>query len=135
MDYHQLKFQGEESMLELHFFADASGHAYGAAAYLQLKSSHKFKCSFVISKSRIAAIKQKNISQYSKNQAAATASRITVKIMEELREPIPGVFLWLVSKTELNYFRNHSQFGLYVGHCVNGILKGAQELVWRKSMR
>lgn len=62
MDYHQLKFQGEESMLELYFFADALGHAYGAAAYLQLKSSHKFKCSFVISKSRIAAIKQKNIS-------------------------------------------------------------------------
>ena len=59
--WYGFKFQ-EKSALQLHFFADASSCAYDAVAYLRFKSNNKFKCGFVIGKSRIAPIKENSLS-------------------------------------------------------------------------
>ena len=48
-------------------------------------------------------------------QTAVAAFRIKVKIMEELKETVTSVFLWLDSKTVFNYLRNgYSNFGVYI---------------------
>ena len=114
----------QESALEFHVFADALSCAYGAVTYLRFQSNSELKCSFVIGKSRIAPIKENLLSiPKLELQAAVTASRIKVKIMEELKETVTSVFLWSDSKTILNYLHNdHSNFGVYVTHRVSEIL-------------
>ena len=108
----------------MHVFADASSCAYDAVAHSRFKSNSEFKCSFVIGKSRIAPIKENPLSiPKLELQAALTATRIKVKITEELKETVTSVFLWSNSKTVLNYLHNnYSNFGVYVTHCVNEIL-------------
>ena len=100
-------FYPQESALELQVFPDASSCTYGDVAYLRFQSNSELKCSFVIGKSRIAPIKENSLSiPKLELQAAVTASRIKVKIMEELKETVTSVFLWSDSKTVLNYLHN-----------------------------
>ena len=123
----------EESALELHVFADTSSCAYGAVAYLRFQSNSELKCSFVIGKSRTAPIKENSLSiPKLELPAAVTASRIQVKIMEELKETVTSVFLWSDSKTVLNYLHNdYSNFGVYVTHGVNEILNSTNIEDWQ----
>ena len=76
----------------------------------------------MIGKWRIAPFEVKNSRSIPKLelQAAVTASRIKVKIMEKLKETVPSVFLWSDSKILLNYLHNDSSnIGVYVTHRVN----------------
>ena len=117
----------------MHVFADVSSCAYGAVAYLRFKSNSEFKCSFVIGKSIIAPIKGNSLNMPKLElQAAFTASRIKVKIMEELKETVTSVFLCSDSKTVLNYLHNeYSNFGVYVTHRVNKILNSTNTEDWQ----
>ena len=87
----------------------------------------------MIGKSRIAPIKENSLSiPKLELQAAVTASRIKVKIMEELKETVTSVFLWSDSKTVLNYLHNdYSNFGVYVTHRVNEILNSTNIEDWQ----
>ena len=138
MNYDLSTFQGgfkfpEESTLELHVFADASNCAHGALAYLRFKRSSGFKWNFVISKSRIAPIKENSLSiPKLETHTAVTASRIKVKIMGELKETATSVFLWHDLETVLNYLHNdYSSLGVYVTHRVNEVLNSTSIEDWQ----
>lgn len=89
----------EESALALQFFGCASSCTYGAVACLGFKSNSEFKCSFVIGKSRIAPIKENPLTKPKLElQAAATASRIKVKIIVELKETLKYMLLTVLVK-------------------------------------
>ena len=49
-----------EFCIELHFFADASKIAYGVACYIRFKVTNQPKCSFAISKSKLAPVNKKS---------------------------------------------------------------------------
>ena len=45
---------------ELHVFADASKIAYGVACYIRFKANNRPKCSFIMSKSKLAPVNKKS---------------------------------------------------------------------------
>ena len=87
----------------------------------------------MIGKSRIAPIKENSLSILKLElQAAVTASKIKVKIMEEPKETVTNAFLWSNSKTLLNDLHNdYSNVGIYVNHGVNEILNSTNIGDWQ----
>ena len=47
--------------IQLHIFCDSSQLAYGAVAYIRCKTSNSTKCAFLMSKSRVAPIKEQTL--------------------------------------------------------------------------
>ena len=65
-------------------------------------------------------------------QAAVTASRLKVKIMEKLKETVTSIFLWSDSKILLNYLHNDcSNIGVYVTHRAIYILNSTNIEDWQ----
>ena len=117
---------------ELHVFADASKIAYGVACYIRFKIKNRPKCSFIMSKSKLAPVnkKSKSIPQL-ELQAALIASRLKQKIIKEFKIPIKETFMWTDSKIVLHYLQNEDRnFGIYVSHRVNEILENTKLNEW-----
>ena len=95
---------------ELHIFADVSKIAYGVACYIRFKINNKSKCSFVMSKSKLALVnkKSKSIPQL-ELQAAFIASRLKQKITKGFKLPIKETFMWTDSKIVLRYLQNEDR--------------------------
>lgn len=51
----------KNSVLELHIFADAFMTAYSPVVYFCFRDKDKYKCSFIMSKLRLASIKEKQL--------------------------------------------------------------------------
>ena len=86
----------------MHVFADASNNAYGAVAYLRQAHEENVKCSFIFGKSRLPLIAQNSITiPKLELQAAVIASRIKLAILEENREAISKIYLWIDSKNQM----------------------------------
>ena len=82
--------------VELHVFCDGSTIAYGAVAYLKRISIDKSKpvCSFVMSKSRLAPMKEATITvPRLELQAAVLAVRLKLAILDQLEFPVSTVRL------------------------------------------
>ena len=108
---------------KLHIFTDASGSAYRAVAYFRCKYQGKFKCSFIISKARLAPMKEKQlIIPRLKLQAALIGCRMRLVIIEETKCEFKAVYLWTVSKIVINYLKNETtNFGVFITHRINEI--------------
>ena len=82
--------------VELYVFCDGSTIAYGAVAYLKRISIDKSKpvCSFVMSKSRLAPMKEATITvPRLELQAAVLAVRLKLAILDQLEFPVSTVRL------------------------------------------
>ena len=79
---------------ELHIFIPASASAYGAVAYFRCKYQDKFKCSFIINKTRLAPINEKQLTiPCLELQAAALGCRMRSVIVEETKCEFRAVYL------------------------------------------
>ena len=108
---------------EIHIFADASSLAYGAAAYFRILSSPNIKVFFIMGKSCLAPLNEKSLTiPKLELQAAVTASRLKVKMLEEIDLNIHRIYFWIDSKTVLKYIRNENKrFPVYIMHRVSEI--------------
>lgn len=80
--------QGNVKETQLHHFADASQHGYGAVAYLRAKGQESnIKCSFVMGKSRLAPTKPVTIPRMELS-AAVLATRLDKISRDELSTPV-----------------------------------------------
>ena len=57
--WYHTNLSAEES-IELRVFADASSVAYGAISFLRIMTKDDIRCKFVLGKSRLCPIKEKN---------------------------------------------------------------------------
>ena len=85
-----------------------------------------------MSKSRLAPVNQKAKSiPKLELQAALIASRLKVKIVNELKIPVRETFMWTDSKVVLHYLNNEDRnFEACLAHRVNEILESTNKTEW-----
>ena len=99
--------------IELHIFSDASSIAYRTVSHLRISRPNAIYCSFILSKSRLAPVRNKTMTiPRLELQAAVLASRLKTTILSELKLKVNQVFLWSDSSTVLKYIKNEkANFG------------------------
>ena len=92
------------------------------------KINNRPKCSFVMSKSKLAPVNKKSKSiPHLELQTALIASRLKQKITKEFKMPIKETFMWTDSKIVLHYLQNEDRkLGIHVSHRVNEILENTK---------
>ena len=89
---------GEAVSRQFHVFCDASEAAFGAVIYLRTSLSNgKHHCSFVMSKTRVAPLKQMSIVRL-ELQAAVLAARLMDTVLKEATVVADAVVFWSDSK-------------------------------------
>ena len=122
----------ELTSIQLHHFCDASEIGYGTVSYLRLENDDGDKhCAFVMSKSRVAPMKQVTIPRLELT-AATVAVRVNNMIMKELDMPIDKTFYWTDSMSVLKYINNESRrFQTFVANRVAIIRDSSDPSQWR----
>ena len=122
----------ELTSVQLHHFCDASKIGYGTVSYLRLENDDGDKhCAFVMSKSRVAPMKQVTIPRLELT-AATVAVRVNSMIMKELDMPIDKTFYWTDSMSVLKYINNESRrFQTFVANRVAIIRDSSDPSQWR----
>ena len=116
---------------ELHVFSDASGVAYGAAAYLLWNSSDGPHVQLVLAKARVAPLKQTTIPRL-ELMGALLAARLARTVVEDFKRKPVEVTLWTDSKVVLHWIRSESTtFKAFVGIRVSEIQTTWDPSLWR----
>ena len=110
----------------------ALGILYAAVAYFRYNERSDTRCSFIMSKSRLAQIKEKTITVPKLElQAAVVACRMKNVILDEVSFRIKSVYCWCDSKTVMNYLKNEAtNFGVYIAYRVNEIRRSSSTEEW-----
>ena len=122
--------QNDGIATQLHIFADASELGFGAVGYLRREYPDRVDTSFVMAKSRVAALKFVTIPRM-KLCAAVMAVRLGSFIREELKIPIEQTTFWSDSTTVLSWINSTSfRFHTYVRNRLGEILESSQPEDW-----
>ena len=115
--------------ISLHHFADASEVGYGTVSYLRMENSEgETRCSFLLSKSRVAPLKQVSIPRMELT-AASVAVKIDQVIKREL--PVKRTYFWTDSQTVLRYIHNTTaRFQTFVANRLAVIQDGSSPDQW-----
>ena len=117
--------------LSLHHFADASEVGYGTVSYIRMENSEgETRCSFLLSKSRVAPLKQVSIPRMELT-AASVAVKVDQMIKRELELPVKETYFWTDSQTVLRYIHNTTaRFQTFVANRLAVIQDGSTPDQW-----
>ncbi|XP_043238930.1 uncharacterized protein LOC122390257 [Amphibalanus amphitrite] len=117
---------------QLHVFGDASELAFGVVAYLRFElEDGTGYCSFVMSKVRVAPIKQLSIPRL-ELQAAVMAVRVADTIKAEHDMAINETVFWSDSSTVLHWINSESRrFNTFVANRIAEIQDASDVTQWR----
>ena len=107
---------------ELHHFSDASEQAYGCCSYLRcIDAQGQIQVSLIMSKSRVAPIKQLSIPRL-ELEAAVLSAKIDSMLSHEVDICLNPSYFWTDSQIVLKYIQNESRrFQTYVANRVSTI--------------
>ena len=123
---------GEVASIQLHHFADASQHAYGAVTYFRVTNTNgEVHCSFLIGKSRLSPLKQLTIPRLELS-AAVVATRLDKMLRKEIGIPIDQSIFWTDSTCVLGYVTNEDKrFHTFVANRIAAIQEVSSPHQWR----
>ena len=126
-----LQPENVSGMSQLYLFADASGHAYGAVAYLLWPTTEGPNVCLISAKARVAPSKQPTIPRL-ELMAALIASRLAKTIYDKLKIKPSSVTLWSDSKIVLHWLHSKSStLKAFVGVRVTEIHSTREPSCWQ----
>ncbi|XP_075243709.1 uncharacterized protein LOC142337726 [Convolutriloba macropyga] len=115
---------------ELHVFTDASQLVYGADAYARIISENGVSCSFLMSKAKVAPIKQQSIPKL-ELQAAVLGTRLAHFIKKHHTIEFKDTTFWCDSMAVLAWIKNSEKLIVFVGNRVSEIQSQSPTSSWR----
>ncbi|XP_053698802.1 uncharacterized protein LOC128745752 [Sabethes cyaneus] len=117
--------------LQLHIFTDAGEKAYGCVAYLRAEINGKNVCALVMSRSKVAPLKQLSIPRL-ELQAAVLGARLMRTVQKNHSFAIQQTYLWTDSQTVLSWIRSDQRrYKQFVGFRIGEILSSTKLADWR----
>ena len=103
---------------ELHIFSAASQLAYGAVAYIRKSSENEISCSFLISKTKAAPIRQLSTLKM-EVQAAVAGTRLTRFVKTHQVFLFKATVCWCDSTAVLAWIKSTDQLKVYLANRVH----------------
>ncbi|XP_058449080.1 uncharacterized protein LOC131429046 [Malaya genurostris] len=116
--------------VQLHIFADASETAYGCVAYFRAIVRGKVVCSLVISRAKVAPLKQLSIPRL-ELQAAVLGARLSKTVQDNHNFSISRVVFWIDAEVVLSWIRSDQRrYKQFVGFRIGEILSLTKLTDW-----
>ncbi|GFW11740.1 uncharacterized protein TNCV_43751 [Trichonephila clavipes] len=120
-----------DNTVELHGFADASSLAYAAAIYCRQKHNGKIKVQLLVSKTKVAPVKQVSIPRL-KLCGAHLLSKLFKSVLRTLKHYTFDVFAWTDSKIVLSWLSSHPRkWKTFVANRTSEIMEVLPTKHWR----
>ncbi|GFU14014.1 integrase catalytic domain-containing protein, partial [Trichonephila clavipes] len=120
-----------DNIVELHGFADASSLAYAAAIYCRQKHNGKIKVQLLVSKTKVAPVKQVSIPRL-ELCGAHLLSKLFKSVLRTLKYYTFDVFAWTDSKIVLSCLSGHPrQWKTFVANRTSEIIEVLPTKHWR----
>ncbi|GFX35063.1 integrase catalytic domain-containing protein [Trichonephila clavipes] len=120
-----------DNIVELHGFADASSLAYAAAIYCRQKHNGKIKVQLLVSKTKVAPVKQVSIPRL-ELCGAHLLSKLFKLVLRTLKYYTFDVFAWTDSKIVLSWLSGHPrQWKTFVANRTSEIIEVLPTKHWR----
>ncbi|GFT56543.1 integrase catalytic domain-containing protein [Trichonephila clavipes] len=120
-----------DNIVELHGFADASSLAYVAAIYCRQKHNGKIKVQLLVSKTKVAPVKQVSIPRL-ELCGAHLLSKLFKSVLRTLEYYTFDVFAWTDSKIVLSWLSGHPrQWKTFVANRTSEIIEVLSTKHWR----
>ncbi|GFV76317.1 integrase catalytic domain-containing protein [Trichonephila clavipes] len=120
-----------DNIVELHGFADASSLAYAAAIYCRQKHNGKIKVQLLVSKTKVAPVKQVSIPRL-ELCGAHLLSKLFKSVLRTLEYYTFDVFAWTDSKIVLSWLSGHPrQWKTFVANGTSEIIEVLPTKHWR----
>ncbi|XP_055527785.1 uncharacterized protein LOC129720345 [Wyeomyia smithii] len=117
--------------LELHIMADASEKAYGCVAYFRAVVRGEVRCALVMSRSKVAPLKQVSIPRL-ELLAAVLAARLSRTVIENHSLVVGRVVFWVDASVVLSWIRSDQRrYKQFVGFRIGEILSLTKLTEWR----
>ncbi|GFW66335.1 integrase catalytic domain-containing protein [Trichonephila clavipes] len=120
-----------DNTVELHGFADASSLAYAAAIYCRQKHNGKIKVQLLVSKTKVAPVKQVSIPRL---ELCGThlLSKLFKSVLRTLKHYTFDVFAWTDSKIVLSWLSSHPhKWKTFVANRTSEIMEVLPTKHWR----
>ncbi|GFW92566.1 integrase catalytic domain-containing protein [Trichonephila clavipes] len=120
-----------DNIVELHGFADASSLAYAAAIYCRQKHNGKIKVQLLVSKTKVAPVKQVSIPRL-ELCGAHLLSKLFKSVLRTLKYYTFDVFAWTDSKIVLSWLFGHPRkWKTFVANRTSEIIEVLPTKHWR----
>ncbi|XP_053691773.1 uncharacterized protein LOC128740262 [Sabethes cyaneus] len=121
----------EVTDLQLHIFADASETAYGCVAYFRAVVRGEVTCTLVMSRSKVAPLKQISIPRL-ELLAAVLGARLSRTVVENHNLKIEKVVYWIDASVVLSWIRSDQRrYKQFVGFRIGELLSLTKISDWR----
>ncbi|XP_055622107.1 uncharacterized protein LOC129765713 [Toxorhynchites rutilus septentrionalis] len=117
--------------VQLHILTDASEKAIGCVAYFRVTIGEEIRCALVMSRTKVAPLKQLTIPRL-ELQAAVMGARLAKTVCASHSIKISRKFFWTDSQTVLSWIRSDQrQYKPFVGFRIGEILDLTRLTDWR----